>query len=437
MKLIQRITRPYGLKARFVMSILTAAVISAAAFGLMYFIKDYLVVSHFDNPDVKSKIMNNKVTSLQDYVSDNKLSSTDLSSLKRWEKKQPLILLELYDEKDLVYSSYYHIDGVIEEYLNNKTELGDRNNIYVIEFADKTLSAVMYMDISYKAFILGSAIVFMLSIILFILLFVRNNREIINYVVNLGKDVQILEGGDLSYNVTIEGNDELTDLARSLNRMRESFKEQLLTEQELHSANSRLITEMSHDLRTPLTGLMLYTEILESGKYKNESELKEYLDKIHSKASMLKQLSDNLFEYAVDSRIARKNTSEDFETVMSQFADEITSELESAGFTVEKSLEWEKAKIIIDRNLLGRISGNVLSNIQKYAEKKATINIETVYTDEHCGLSFVNTRAPKREEESHGIGLGSVRSMMEHMNGICSVEQTEEAFETVLMFKRK
>ena len=112
--------------------------------------------------------------------------------------------------------------------------------------------------------------------------------------------MQILEGGNLEYEVSVEGNDELTDLANSMNRMRLSFQQQMENEQQLYLANRKLITEMSHDLRTPLTGIMLYLEILRSHRYTTEEELQDYLEKIAAKAHHMKVISDHLFEYSLE-----------------------------------------------------------------------------------------------------------------------------------------
>jgi len=430
--------RPYGLKARFAVSILTAALISAAVFAVLYFAKDQLISSYFEDPAVQSRIMEKRVADLQTYVNKNNVSSNDLSALKKWENKQPLILLELYDEKDLVYSSYYHIDSVIEEYMTESAGLTERNNIYMIDFSDKKLSAVMYMDISYKYYILGNALSFALAMLLFILLYIRSNRELIRYIIRLGEDVQILEGGDLDYEVRVEGNDELTDLAKSMNRMRESFRNQLITEQELRQTSSKLISEMSHDLRTPLTGLMLYTEILKSGKYRDEAELKEYLDKIDAKSRLMKQLSDNIFEYAIENRIDNDSRQMDFEPAISEIITDITGELEASGFRVETDLEWKPVKIQIREDLIGRISGNIVSNIIKYADRSAPVFIETIYDGEYCGVSIINAVAENGSNpDSHGIGLESIKSMMKYRGGMCSAEQTEDAFEVILMFHCK
>lgn len=430
--------RPYGLKARFAVSILTAALISAAVFAVLYFAKDQLISSYFEDPAVQSRIMEKRVEDLQIYVNKNNISSNDLSALKKWENKQPLILLELYDKKDLVYSSYYHIDGVIEEYMTESAGLTERNNIYMIDFSDKKLSAVMYMDISYKYYILGNALALAISVLLFILLYIHSNRELISYIIRLGEDVQILEGGDLDYEVRVEGNDELTDLAKSMNRMRESFRDQLITEQELRQTSSKLISEMSHDLRTPLTGLMLYTEILKSGRYRDEAELKDYLVKIDAKAGLMKQLSDNIFEYAIDNRTESEAEVMEFEKALSGAIRDISDELEANGFGVSADIDWKPVKIKIREDLIGRISGNIVSNIIKYADRSAPVFIGTIYDGEYCGVSIINAVAENGSNpDSHGIGLESIKSMMKYMGGMCSAEQTEDAFEVILMFRCK
>ena len=63
--------------------------------------------------------------------------------------------------------------------------------------------------------------------------------------------------------------------------------------------NQRIVTEMSHDIRTPVTAIMLYSEILQKEQYKTEEQRKEYVKKINKKAYRLKQMVDHLFEYAL------------------------------------------------------------------------------------------------------------------------------------------
>lgn len=124
-------------------------------------------------------------------------------------------------------------------------------------------------------------------------------RKTIHYIRKLSQEIKILEGGDLSYPITIIGKDELAQLAEGLDSMRQSFLRQTEQEKQLTFANQRMITEMFHDLRTPLTSIMLYTEILLKNKCENDEQKVSYIQKIDRKARRMKQLSDHLFEYAL------------------------------------------------------------------------------------------------------------------------------------------
>lgn len=129
----------------------------------------------------------------------------------------------------------------------------------------------------------------------------RGIRKKIEYILKLRDEVEILEGGSLDYEITIEGSDELASLAGGLDSMRASLLRLMEQETQLVKENQKIITEMSHDLRTPITSIMLYTEILKTGKYQDGAQLTEYLGKIDRKARRMKQLTDRLFAYSLTS----------------------------------------------------------------------------------------------------------------------------------------
>ncbi len=80
---------------------------------------------------------------------------------------------------------------------------------------------------------------------------------------------------------------------------------------------------------------------------------------------------------------------------------------------------------------------NITSNIAKYAEPSSEIRITTLDSDQFCGFSVLNTCSPADvHPESNGIGIESIRTMMRQMNGVCTVERTENAFETALLFPK-
>ena len=127
-------------------------------------------------------------------------------------------------------------------------------------------------DIFFVAEIIISAAAFYAVFIILI-------RRKINYIITLDDQIKILETGDLNFDVTVKGNDELSSLAESLNQMRLSLAENIRKETEAVSANYNLVVSVSHDLRTPLTSLALYLDFIKNGKYKDENELRSYIEK--------------------------------------------------------------------------------------------------------------------------------------------------------------
>ena len=92
--------------------------------------------------------------------------------------------------------------------------------------------------------------------------------ENVKYIQCLMKEVNIISRGNLQGNVTVQGTDEIAQLASGLEHMRQTLVKKEQIEYDLKSAQEKLVLGMSHDLRTPLTGLMAYLEILKKQQKK-------------------------------------------------------------------------------------------------------------------------------------------------------------------------
>lgn len=428
-------SRFYGLRAHFTITLVLLALFCGLLFFVMYTVSDYYLSEYYEQSKYTEAYIQRQGESLQEFIDKNRISSKNLRELKKWEKKQFIFLLELYSKDgQILYSSVDDVSGDKSLYVKNSA---DEERMLSVQLTDMDVLAVLYSDVTYRYYVIAIAASAIVSMILFIFLFLRSNRRVIHYICRLNEEVQILEGGNLEYQVSVEGNDEITDLAKSMNRMRESFQQQMDTEQRLHQANRRLITEMSHDLRTPLTGMMLYLEILQSGRYQTEDELQEYLKKITAKAHHIKQISDHLFEYSLtetpEVEKAPRNMQEAFGRVINNFKDDMTAH----GFTVVSDIVWTPCFVDVNDEFVQRIFENIGSNAVKYAEPSADIVICTTDTALFCGFAVMNTCAANKDPaESSGIGIESIRNMMRQMNGECIVEQTETAFEISVMFPK-
>lgn len=148
--------------------------------------------------------------------------------------------------------------------------------------------------------------------------------------------------------------------------MRISFRNLIRQEAEMTQENQRIVTEMSHDLRTPVTSIMLYTEILKQGKYKSKEQLFAYLNKIEQKAKRMKQLTDHLFEYSIiaGEREIELEELEQYEVLFYDLFSDTCSYLEQQGFRVIFQVKWIDGLLRISTDYIMRILDNVTSNIE-------------------------------------------------------------------------
>lgn len=426
--------RIYGLRAKFRISLVSALFISVILFFVLFGTMDDAILKYNQKLEKEEVQISKQFQSLQDFIDENKISSSDLILIREWEAVRPVNLLEIYSDNECIYSS---LEDNPEFSIQNHSSKKDINAA-VIHLTDMDVEADLYMDFTYQYYFIGIVSAGVISAVVFIVLFMLSTHSLINYISQLNDEIHILEGGNLDCEITVKGNDELTDLAISMNNMRESFKEQMETEQRLHEASHQMVTEMSHDLRTPLTGIMLYTDILRLGKYQSEKELNNYLEKIDAKAQQMKELSDHLLEYNLDGMPEKKTELMSMEQAFGVIVQNFKDDLRLRGFDVVSEDEWVPCFVRVEDEYDKRIFDNIASNISKYADPEAKVYFEIESSDEYCGFTVINTCLESViETESNGVGIESIRSMMKKMEGVCVIEQSESAFEISIMFPKR
>ena len=404
----------------------------------------------FSRTEVQQHATQKQVQELQSYVTEHHLASTDVKELTDWSHKRRYTLLELYRGQTMIYSSFAPKDGMISFLPQNgtsdhnpgvlvdKTDFYDWLPCYTLTFADGEVSAMLYYNGFNTYYGTGCEILLSLCILWwFPGFFLLNSRKIVRYVVQLSEEIQAMEGGDLDHPITIRGEDELTTLARCLDSMRVTLRQQQEEEAKASAKVKNLITEMSHDLRTPLTTLLLYTEIVRSRKYENDAQKDDYLNKIDTKARQLKQLSDNLFEYALVTRdtVVTLDPPAYFSRIFEEPLAEMVDTLQQRGFACALDLGSEDLMLTVKMQYIRRVFDNITSNAIKYADPGREISITFRKEEKWVGLRFANHVLPgQHREESTQVGLTSIETMMEKMNAVCRVEQGTEQFAITLLF---
>jgi signal transduction histidine kinase len=419
--------------------LLRLLVISAFAAVLVFFILnqagDHLIENFYYNSDYGDRKDESYIGKLQQYIEQNSLSSRDADALKSWVQRQQIVSIRVYKDGMQVFDSEYPDQELWEE----EIEANDYGweVYYTVSFADGDAKVSITGMYAYQFYNYAMIAELVLSFVLFLVLVLFGIRSKMAYILKLSDEVEILEGGSLDYKITVKGRDELAALAEGLDSMRLSFQELIRQEAEMVQENQKIVTEMSHDLRTPVTSIMLYTEILKKGSYKSEGQWKEYVEKIDRKARRMKQLTDHLFEYslAAGEEEVQLEEPETCETLFYDLFSETCSYLEQQGFEVSFRVEWPQSRIRISTDHVMRIMDNLTSNIMKYADPSMPVIVSAVEEESMVGFLFENkVKKPEDETESNGIGIQSVKNMMLKMRGKCMTVQEGERFQILILF---
>ena len=423
--------------------LLAAVAVSGLFFVVINYAGEQMITKIFSDSSHIEKLSEAYIQDLQDYIDETKAASNDSEKLTEWVRKRKIVSIQVYKDEILTYDSNYP-DAAVED-AEAEGAYYDWEYYYTAEFADGTADVFLYGFFSYPLYSYAMTAEILLAVILLVAIVILGIRRPVKYIGRLKDECEILGNGNLDYQVTVQGRDELALLAQGLDNMRMALRESNEKEAELTAANRRMITEMSHDLRTPLTSLLIYTEILGKKAAKDPRQAMEYVSKIEKKARQIKRLSDNIFEYALITEETKAELGEP-QTLRELFYDplsEMTAYLGERGYMVELRPDTgsgsERRQIRVNEEYINRIMDNIVSNIEKYADKSMPVRIETIYTEEYGGLAFRNgiscsMEDRRKTEGSTNIGLHNVEKMMKKMNGYFRVKQTENIFEITLIF---
>lgn len=428
-----------GLSGKLVLMILFSALASAVFLVGMQVVLNKALWLYFDQPETQQRAVEKQVQELQSYIDRRGLSSRDIDKLDDWSVRNGSTMFIIYDRSRMLYSSYPLVAPVYEG-RENVTETVPAERwlpMYSLTFSDKETTAMFYYNGVDAYYGKGCEILLFVSFALFPLFFFLSSRKIIRYILLLSGEIQAMEGGDLDHSITIQGDDELALLATSLDGLRLTLRQQQAEEAQAAAKVKSLITEMSHDLRTPLTTLLLYTEILRHHKYETEAQQDEYLAKIDGKARQIKQLSDNLFEYALVTRdtVVQLDAPARFSQIFEEPLAEMVEMLQQRGFACALELGSEDVLLTVRAQYIRRILDNIGSNLIKYADPARPIEVRFLRQEGRAGLVFRNHVLPAPPAvESTKVGLTSIETMMDKMHADCKIEQENEQFTMTLLF---
>ena len=389
-----------SLRGKLLGALLLALVLALALFTLTQALGSLVIQRKYMTPDAIESRNLAHLSSLRDFVAQENTASGDLDALTRWCRRERNCKILVYSRDTILTVD---ADGGSIVSYNGARSVGITDN------SEQRLYALT------KAGAAG------LACAVFLLVMLLYNRQVTGQIRSLSKKVRQVSQGDLALEIRPKSRDEIGDLALDVDAMRLSIIDKLQREERAWQANSQLITAISHDVRTPLTTLMGYLDILNASPDLPEAQRQQYLTICQRKAENLRELTDELFAYFLvlgTPEPGAKLEEFDADTLLAQLLGEFSAELRQKGFSVEESLPQTGLRLHVDIHHIQRIFSNLLSNVCKYAAPACPVEVLAQQAGDLMRIRVRNgIKQDAGKVESTKIGLQTCEKLAAAMGG--------------------
>lgn len=435
----------YSLNTKLFIFLSYGVLVAVGIYMLTNIVSGYVIDVTYKSADSQRERCENYIASLQGFIDENELSTQDVNDIADWVRSERYVYLMIYDEKELLLSFDYfdQVDdpfnmggGITVEYPDKKelAEYAEANGIYPIELSDATLYASItdFTEYIYYDFWNIAGLFFaMIALVAIMMLFFR---DVAGRITRLAEDVSVVSAGNTSHSIAFSGEDEISKLSENVENMRSSMLENIDKEKEAIEANKELITSLSHDIRTPLTVLLGYLDIMKM--HTEDEAMTSYLSASQKTAMRLKELSDDIFQYflvfggELDANIQEYEAGALLEQLLSEHLLLMTER----GYTIEPSHSGIDGLFMkTDAPKLMRILDNLFSNLQKYSDPQAPVKLTVLGQEEQISIRFSNKVLERPSAESTGIGLKTCQKIAKSLGVSFESERQEGDFVTTVI----
>lgn len=260
--------------------------------------------------------------------------------------------------------------------------------------------------------------------------------------------------GKLTYKIDEKGKGHLKELAHDINNIKEGLKKSVENEMKSENMKTELITNVSHDLKTPLTSIINYIDLLKRENIDPETA-KDYINILDKKSQRLKVLIEDLFEAskAASGAMELNITKIDVGQLLKQALGENDERFRESNLNIKLNLPEEKIFINADGKRLYRVFENLLSNIIKYSLVNSRVYIDMFKEESEVVIVMRNISAyelsfdtseitnrfkrgdSSRSTEGSGLGLAIAKSIIELHNGSFKIEVDGDLFKSIIKLK--
>lgn len=243
---------------------------------------------------------------------------------------------------------------------------------------------------------------FLLDVLILFWRLIRRYRQMqLRHIIS---ELHYIANGNYDHRIPFELRGDLSRVVSSINGLVDSTVTAIEEERKIEQSKDELITNVSHDIRTPLTSIIGYLGLIEDGQYHSEEELLKYTHTAYSKAKQMKSLVENLFEYTkVRQPTVPVNMSQfDMVQLVEQLAADFELEARSKGIEIQVLPKENQLLMDGDTEKLVRVFNNLFTNAFKYGAgaTKIVVEIEKVGTEAVVVVKNNGAQIPQQSLDS-------------------------------------
>ena len=230
------------------------------------------------------------------------------------------------------------------------------------------------------------------GILLFSVTFLLLQESSIRYISHISDAIQNISEGDLNTTIDVIGDDEFSSMAANLNKMAEDIRQLMEKERESERTKNELITNVAHDLRTPLTSIIGYLELL-AGNTRIDPEMQhKYIEIAYGKSKRLEKLIEDLFGFTKLNygKMSMHVAQLDLVKLLGQLLEEAYPNFAEKNLSYDLQSNVPAKMISADGNLLARLFDNLIGNAIKYGADGKRVLVQIFAGEEVVTVSVTN-----------------------------------------------
>ncbi|GFZ31214.1 two-component sensor histidine kinase [Clostridium zeae] len=315
----------------------------------------------------------------------------------------------------------------------------------------------IWVFIRYRAFGNNTAMIFgsLVFILIYLLITFRKTKSLVAII----NETETMANGDLDRSIEVKSNGDIKSLVDNINNISRQLKNITVEERRAQQTKTDLITNVSHDLRTPLTSIIGYLEIIDRDNYKDEVELRYYTNIAYEKAKDLNILINDLFELTKmqNNTINLDKSDINLVDLLGQVVAYFEYQFKNANMKSRVTFSEDKLTVNADAGKLVRAFENLLSNAIKYGQDGHYVDITTKVEKDMAIVQIINygqsistidlpyifdrfyrvEKSRNSKIAGSGLGLAITKSIIELHQGSISAYSNDEKtiFEVKLPIK--